>query len=866
KMNFNDLLKRYRTELLIIAGFLLVCIIYFSPMLSGKGLLQHDQMQFLGSAKEVQDYKAKTGNVSAWTNSMFGGMPTYQISYSYPKSTFIIGYIYTLFVKIPHPINTVLFYMLGMFLLLRTYGVDKWIAAVGGLAFAFSSYNIVIIDAGHVNQTYAIAFAPFVLAALRYLFKSHKYLLGTALLAITIVVQVKSNHVQVVYYTLLFAGFMLLYEAYNHIRQGKLMPYIYCVIGFVVSVGLGFGANFSNMNVSNEYATQTIRGKSDLTQSKESKSEGLDKDYALYYSYGKSETATLMFCDFKGGSAAAIGDPKSGHPNAVKDLDPQLADTVKGFDQYWGPGVGSPIYFGAIVCFLFALGLVFYKGGDKWWILAATILSIMLAWGKYYLPLTNFFFDHFPLYNKFRSVLMILMIAEIAFPLLGFIILDRLLARRETIKNNIKHYYAVFGVMAGIALIVWIMPGILPGTAFMKPHDGDKRQMEQMVRNSLSPEQAEQFMKSGQGNNILTALAEVRENITKGDGMRSFFLILLAGGLLWAWGKYDFVKREWVIAGIGLLIAGDLILIDRKFLNSEDFKPKSAITTPAEFIPKASDEAILKDTDPNYRVLNILVDPFSDATTSYLHKSIGGYHGAKIRRFQELRSKFYDPFVGMVQGNIQKIPGGPLLDMIQRDNLMGTINMLNTKYIITSADSQGAVLNKYACGNAWFIKSIKKVETADAELAALDKFNPKELAVVNTKQFPDYITTDNYDATGEVKQTKYAPDAVSYTSNSSAEQFIVFSEIYYNPHKDWKDADWKVTVDGKPSNHIRVNFMLRGMKIPAGSHTIEFKFEPPTVAFSENISLASSIAVILLVLGSIFMEVRRKDTPEPEDA
>ncbi len=852
-MNIQSLFKKLLPHLLIIAGFFVISLVYFSPMMKGKVLQQHDYMQFLGSSKEALDFNKATGESAYWTNSMFGGMPTYQIALGYPKSAFIVGWIYTFFVKtFAHPLNSLFFYMIGFYLLLQSYKLDKWVCAIGALAFAFSSYNLVIISAGHINKSYAIAFAPFVLAAINYIFLWRKYFLGTALLALAMVTEIKCNHIQITYYLLILIAIYAVYQAIVHVMEKRIPDLIKAGAGLAIGIILAFGANFSSTYVTNEYATQTIRGKAELTDKtdKDRKEDGLDKTYALDWSYGVAETGTLMIPDIRGGSQAALGQM---HPSAVKGLtDQNNAQYVEQMDEYWGvePATGV-IYFGAVVCFLFVLGMFALKGYERWWLFAATLLFIMLSWGKYYLGLTDFFFNHFPLYNKFRSVSMILAMASITVPILAFIILDRISKDPGIIKNNMRNLYIAFGLTGGICLILAMAPsfaGDFTQAATLDPSGKVERKSERdMLADNIRQSNTPPEQVNAIANGIIASLAEARESILRASALRSLAFIALGAGAIFLFGLGK-INKHVLVGCIGALVLIDMPVLDKRYLNDEMFKPKN-MDTEQQVEMSAADQEILKDKDPDYRVLNVSLSSFNDATTSYYHKSIGGYHGAKLRRIQDLiQNVLYDDI------NIK-------LRQNRFDEAYG-LNMLNAKYfIVDPTNPKGVIQNPSAYGNAWFIKDVKMAKTADEEMATLKSINPRNEGVVSDK-FADYFkdgVTQWQDSTAKVKLDKYSPNELTYSYNAAADGFITFSEIYYNPNvdKDWHKGDWQAYIDGKEVDHIRVDYVLRGMKVPAGSHKIDFKFIPHSYIMAENVSLASSILILLLLGGSIFMEMKK---------
>jgi len=851
--------QKWLPHLIILGLFIALTLGFLSPMMNGKVLQQHDEQMFSGSAKELHDYNAKTGKKAYWTNSMFGGMPAYQISVSYPKSMFLFNYIYKAFTSIPHPINTLLIYLISFYLMLLSFRVNPWVAAIGAVAFAFGSYNIVIIDAGHVNKTYAIAFAPFVVAAANYLFTSRKWLLGSALFGIAFALEIKCNHIQITYYLSILLGFLILFHLVEALKDKKLSTFLVGMVFLVVSGVLGGAANFSNLYLTNEYVKNTQRGKAELkpipsakdkfqekAEPETAKGDGLDKDYALAWSQGVNETFTYLIPDFVGGPSAGIADTKNGHPNALKKIENQeLAQNLGGFDQYWGPQpvVGGPIYFGAIIIFLFVLGLIILEGNQRWWILGVVILSTMLSWGKNFMGFTDLFFNYFPLYNKFRSVSMILVIASIVIPLLAMLILQKILDQPEVLKQKRRGLIIAATATGGLCLIFWLLPSLAGD--FLKPADQDRQQLMQAVTQQGGAEAANQFMNS-QGAAFLDGLVEVRTIIMKSDAIRSFIFILLALGALFVY-SLGRLKKELVIAIMAILILGDMISVGKRYLKNEDFKPK--IKRQITFDPSATDQVILKDTSPNYRVLNLTLSWNNDASTSYFHKSIGGYHAAKLRRYQDL---------------IDRSLSMDIQTKLSKNNLAAcnALNMMNTKYIITNAENpqQGLIVNPYAMGNAWFVSNLVKTNSPDEEINQLDKIDIKNQAVIGNP-FTAYIgAKTTFSKEGQIKETVYEPGHIKYTYSTSGEQFVVFSEVYYNPNinGDWHKGDWQSFIDGKPVDHIRCNYTLRGMVVPAGNHEIEFKFEPRSYDFAENISFVSSLLLLGLTIGGFLVEYRKR--------
>ncbi len=849
-MNWPALRKKLFPHVIIVLIFIAVSFFFLLPLLKGKVLPQNDVRQWAGSFQEIKEFQEKTGERTLWTNSMFGGMPTYQIAPHAPNSLVGTVYLYNILIGgmlFPRPVEAIFMYCLGFYLLLLAFRVNPWLALAGSLAYAFSSFNIIIIEAGHMLQAYALGTAPLVLAAMVYTLRWKKYILGGAFFAVALALHVRTNHPQMSYYMALVIVFYLIAEFIWHLRNKQLATYIKAGVVFTIGAILAIGTAATFLMTTAEYSQDTTRGKSDLTQKEGASSTGLDIDYAFGWSYGVGETFNLLIPNFKGGASGAIGNE---NPDAVKSLDPQLAQVVSQFDQYWGdmPFVSGPTYLGAIVCFLFVLGLLLLKGNDRWWMLGIAILSIILSWGRNFPEFNHIMFNHFPLYNKFRSVNFTLVMAALVFPLLALIVLNRISREQIWNKDIQKKLIIAFAATGGLSLLFWLMPSLAGD--FLKPNDADAN----MMRQNQFPEAQIGF--------VLEGLAEARANILQSDALRSFILILLSAAALFLY-LTKRIKREVMLGLVTVLMVGDLFLVSKRFLNEKNFVPKRS--EQAAFFPSEADNFIRQDSDPNYRVINVAINTFNDATTSYFHKSVGGYHGAKLRRFQEMRERYLDETVGLLQQNAPKIPAPQLMQYMEQNGKLGILNMMNTKYIITGATRDKVIINPYALGHAWFVKGIKTVPNADEELAALNGFHPADTAVIDDN-YNSYMAgfNPNGDTTGSIQLTEYKPNHLTYKSNTTSEQFAVFSEVYYNNEKGWNTY-----VDGKPVEHVRVNFLLRGMRVPAGQHTIEFKFEPKTFATGETISLISSILLMVFAIGAIAYEImknRRNNTQELKTA
>ena len=801
-MNFTKI----KSHALIVLLFALISFAYFSPLLEGKRIDGHDVKTWIGMSKEISDYRENTGEEALWTNSLFSGMPAYQISVKYSAN--LIKYVdKVISLGFPRPANLLFLYLLGFYFLLVSLNVDYRIAAIGAIAYAFSSYFFIIIQAGHMTKAHAIAYLPMVVASVIYTYRG-KMLLGGVLTSLAVALQIFTNHYQITYYlilVLLFIGFAQLYKDFN---ANNLQSFFKRTGILIMAALLAAGTSFTRLKTTLDYGKETTRGKSELTNNLDNKTKGLDKDYATQWSYGVAESMTLLIPNFHGGSSMS---------SVLSIDDSQTLDFLRKFrnkklanalqyraSSYWGdqPIVSGPTYAGAIVIFLFFLGLFLIKSEYRVWLLLATIMSLMLAWGKNFMPLTEFFLDHFPGYNKFRAVSMILVIAEFTIPFLAFLGLNKFLTDNDKQSNLIKLKKA-FYITGGITLVFALFPSMF--LDFLSDKD-------------LSP--ISNGVKTPNG--FLDGLVADRSTLLSSDAWRSFIFITLSFGVLFLYIK-EKLSKNYVILIIGALLITDMWGINKRYLNEDHFARKSKVKTP--YKPTQADNFILKDKDPNFRVFNQSVSTFNDASTSYFHKSIGGYHGAKLKRYQEL-----------IEFHISK-------------GNMNVLNMLNTKYFITQ-DGR-AQLNPGALGNAWFVENINTVKNADEEIAALGNFDPLKTIIVDERYDDNLININNLNSSSIIKLDSYKPNHLTYTSNNIDEGIAVFSEIYY------KDG-WNVYINGIESNHFRANYVLRAMKIPAGNHIIEFKFEPSVFTNGERISLASSISLLLLLLFVSYREIKLK--------
>lgn len=817
-MNFD--FKKFLPHAIAIVVFAVLTLTYFNPLLSGKAIKQGDVANFKGMSKEIFDYREAHHADPLWTNSMFGGMPAYQISVLYPHNyvrplTSILG------IGIPHPAVIIFLCFIGFYFLLTTLKIDKLLAAVMAIGFGLSSYTIILIEAGHNPKGYAIAYmAPFlagVLISLR-----GRMWLGSAIAAVSLSLELSVNHLQITYYLAIATAIIVLGELVKAILEKKLAYFFKASLMLLVAATLSVGPNLGNLLLTSEYTSYSTRGKSDLVDKSGNQTSGLDKDYATQWSYGIGETFTLMIPNFKGGSSAAIG---TDNKKALDEVDPNYKEYISNMDQYWGdqPFTSGPVYLGAVICFLFLLGMLIVEDKIKWYILAAVLLSMMLSWGKNFMGLTSFFMDHVPGYNKFRAVSMILVIAQLLIPLLGAIALNEVVKKPEILKTKRSGFYIAFAGTAGLSLLFYIMPTMFQD--FFKANEYNDL-TQQLVKANFPETDRALF---------LNGLESARIAIFKADAMRTFLFILTAAAAMFIYSTGK-LNKGIMLSIIGGLILIDLWTVDKRFLNNENFVSKSEMDVPFE--PTQADLDILKDKDPDFRVANFTVSIFNDASTSYFHKSIGGYHGAKMKRYQEL-----------FDAQISK-------------NNMEVLNMLNTKYFIVNAPSGSqdpnapkvpmAQRNPMACGNAWFVKELKVVANADEELKSLDKFSAKQTCFVD-KKFDSQLGgfKPSFDSTATISLTSYAPNELHYKSASNSEQIAVFSEVYYA-------KGWNAYVDGKLTDHFRCDYVLRGMRVPSGNHEITFKFEPETYKNGETLAGISSIVLYLFLGLGIFLDNKKR--------
>ncbi|MGB0429105.1 MAG: hypothetical protein ACPGLV_01435 [Bacteroidia bacterium] len=818
--------KDFLYHLISLATFLTISLAYFNPILDGKKLPSHDILMFDGAAKEVKDYKEKTGEQSLWTNSMFGGMPTYQIAAGYPHTLFIVKPFYKLFVKgFPKPMNMLFLYFIGFYLLALSFKVDWRLALGGALAYGFASYNIIIIDAGHNTKALAIGLAPAVIGAVNFALNSKKWILGAALAGIALAFQLQVNHVQITYYTLFIILAMGIAWLIQKIKNQELPDALKRSGVLMFAILLGIGSNAGNLMSTAEYAKLTTRGASNLTKANGKKEGGLDLGYITSWSYGKAETGTLIIPNFHGGGSQNSMDytDMELYNMAKQQMGPKGAERYLASVMYWGPqpGTNGPVYIGALICFLFIFGFMVTSNSTRIWILTVSIIAIMLSWGSNLMWFTELFYNYFPGYNKFRTVTMILAIVQITFPLLALLGLQKLFSGGLKKDEVIKALKWSLGIAGGFVLLMLVMPSAF--LDFMK--EGETQQYAQQPQ-------------------VLDLVIEGREKIFQSDAIRSLIFILLGAAGIWLYATEKLKKQYAAIAFI-LLFTIDLWPVAARYLGPDKFEKEKK----QEVALSPADKQILQDPDEHYRVMNFTVSTFNDATTSYFHKSLGGYHGAKLQRIKEL-------IENRMEGEISAINNARFAN----PSLSPVINMFNTKYFI-AATKQGktVVPNRGALGNAWFVNKINLYKNANEEMAALKEFNSANEATT-VEEYKDYVAGfSGGKPNGTIELVEYKPNYLKYECDIDKEGFAVFSEVFYRGNKDWIS-----TIDNKEAEHIRVNYILRGMKVPAGKSTIEFRFDPPTYHTAETYSMISSIILVLMILGGGFFAFKESKNEAQE--
>ncbi len=818
----NVLFKKALPHLTAVLLFLILPAIYFSPQLEGKKLNQHDTNTATGMAKEITDYNKTHSDLALWTNSMFGGMPAYLIglpTYSLLSPIYSLTTIFDW-----RPISFVFLYLIGFYLALLLFGLNPWISLVGAIAFGFSSYDFIIIAAGHNTKAIAIGYMAPMIGALYHAWKKNLWI-GSAFFALFLALQIYANHLQITYYsmlTILIFGIAELYFAFKEKRLNDFLKR--CGVVFLFAI-LAIAANSERLWTTYEYGKFSLRGPSELTQDKGNKTSGLDKDYATGWSYGVDETLTLLIPNFKGGASMIDFGQNSTTAELLRSNNvPNANSIVKQLPGYWGtqPGTSGPVYVGAIVLFLFVLSLFLTKGSVRIWIISATIFSILLSWGRNFMPLTEFFLDYFPGYNKFRTVSMILVIASFTIPLLASIGLNKIFSEEINPAQWKKALLWSVALTAGVSFLFFLLPGL--SGSFISSSDS---QMPAWIQNGLVAD---------------------RTSFLRGDALRSTALILASALILWVFVAKK-LKFEYALFLIGFLILIDMWGVNKRYLNNDNFVQEQKARNPYP-ITKA-DKEILKDKS-EYRVLNLSVDPFNEASTSYYHQSVGGYHGAKMRRYQEL----IDKHIGI---EIQHL--GTKLNALKSENGvdslfigLNALNMLNTKYLIYNPEA-APLMNTKAMGSAWIVNSFQLAENADQEIAAINKIDLSKTIIVNKKFLPLLEgVKSNSGRPSKLSLSSYSPNQLVYSYSGSGYEIAVFSEVYY-------PKGWNAYIGGKLVPYFQANYLLRAMVLNAGNYDITFKFEPISYNVGKKISMVSSFLLLLLIGFVLYKNVTLKKAP-----
>ena len=818
-----NLFKRILPDIVVIILFAVLSFVYFFPAVTeGRILSQHDSVAGIGAGEEAKEYLERTGERTRWTNSIFGGMPTYQMAPSYDSTDTLKGVEKLYHLYLPDYVWYVFVMLLGFYILLRAFDFSVWLASLGAVLWAFSSYFFIIIAAGHIWKFVTLAYIPPTIAGMVLVYRG-KYLSGGLLTAVFVALQIVSNHVQMSYYFLFVMLFMAVafgISAY----QKKELPRFFKATGVLVVAGvLGVCINLSNLYHTYEYSKETMRGKSELVKpdTHNQTKSGLERDYITQWSYGIGETFSLLVPNVKGGASV----PLAANEKAMEKANPMYGSIYNQLGQYWGeqPGTSGPVYVGAFVMFLFILGLFIVKGPMKWALLAATVLSVLLSWGKNFMGFTDFFLDYIPMYDKFRAVSSILVIAEFTIPLLAMLALKQIIARPQIVKEQARAFYISFGLTGGVALLFALAP------RFFFPSYVSSMEM-----------QALQSIPADQLAPLIANLEEIRVSIFTSDAWRSFFVVAIGTALLWLYGMGK-LKAKLTIGVLLLLCLVEMWDVNKRYLYDAQFVPQTARTE--GFRPTDTDKAILEDKTLDYRVLNLASNTFNENNTSYWHKSIGGYHAAKLRRYQEMIEEHISPEMSNLFKAVSEAGG----DMAKVDaSAFPVLNMLNTRYFIfpLQGGKTMPLQNPYTLGNAWFVDEVQYVNNANEEIDALHKVAPAKVAVVD-KKFAELVKqTAAPDSLSSVTLVAYEPNDLKYEVDSEKGGVVVFSEIYY--------PGWQAYIDGVEAPHGRADYILRAMNVPAGKHTVEFKFDPKSLHTTETIAFIAlgllAVAVLLLLV------------------
>ena len=829
-INIQSSIKKCLPDVLAVLLFAILAFAYFFPAdIEGRILYRHDASAGRGAGQEGIEYREKTGERSRWTNALFGGMPTYQMAPSYGSTEVLTKAVNAYHLWLPENVWYVFAYLLGFYILLRAFDFRQHLAALGSIIWAFSTYFLIIIAAGHIWKVWALAYLPPMIAGIVLAYRG-KYLWGLLLTAIFTAFEINANHVQMTYYYLfiiLLMGIAWLVEA---IKEKQMARFLKATGVVALGAAIGVCINLSNLYHTWEYSQESMRGKSELVKQNSSNqtNSGLERDYITQWSYGIGETWTLLVPNTKGGASVSLSQSEKAMEHAQSDFMP----IYQQLGQYWGeqPGTSGPVYVGAFVLMLFILGLLIVKGPMKWALLAATILSILLSWGKNFMGFTDFFLDYVPMYAKFRTVASILVIAEFTIPLLAMLALKELLDKPELLKPRMKYVGISFLLTGGIALLFAVMPSMFFDSFISS---SELRAIQSLPAEYIQP--------------LVANLTEMRKAVFMADAMRSFYIILVGTGVLLAvvFGK---LKKEYAVGIILVLCLVDLWTVNKRYLNDDMFVPEAEREAPQA--KTQTDELILRDQSLDYRVLNLASNTFNENETSYYHKSIGGYHAAKLRRYQEMIEQYISPEMQALFGAVSKAGGD--MTQVNGDSIYPVLNMLNTKYFIFPLEGGQTVpiQNPYVYGNAWLVDKLSYVSNANEEMDAVGKIDLRHEAVADAKFKEQLGEAVVQDTASTVQITGYEPNRLNYEVNSGKGGVLVFSEIYY--------PGWTATVDGEPVELGRVNYILRAMNIKPGKHQVELAFFPKTVKTTETIAYVAYVLLLLLMIGMGVMYWRKK--------
>ena len=826
------LLKKCLPDVLAVLLFAVLAFAYFFPAdIEGRILYRHDASAGRGAGQEGIEYLQKTGERSRWTNALFGGMPTYQMAPSYGSTDLLTKVVNAYHLWLPENVWYVFAYLLGFYILLRAFDFRQHLAVLGSIIWAFSTYFLIIIAAGHIWKVWALAYLPPMIAGVVLAYRG-KYLWGLLLTAVFTAFEINANHVQMTYYYLFIILAMVIAWLVEAVREKQLARFFKATAVCLVGAAIGVCINLSNLYHTWQYSKESMRGKSELVKQNSSNqtSSGLERDYITQWSYGIGETWTLLIPNTKGGASMPLSQSETAMKHAENDFLP----IYQQIGQYWGeqPGTSGPVYVGAFVMMLYILGLFIVKGPMKWALLAATILSILLSWGKNFMGFTDFFIDYVPMYAKFRTVASILVIAEFTIPLLAMLALKELLSG-EIKKEKLKvPLIASFVLTGGIALLFSLMPSMF--------FDSFISTSEMHAIQSLPAEYIQP---------LVANLTEMRQAVFTADSWRSFYIILAGTGVLLAF-IYGKLKKEYAIGIIVALCLVDLWTVNKRYLNDEMFVPKSEREAPQQ--KTQTDELILRDQNLDYRVLNLASNTFNENETSYYHKSVGGYHAAKLRRYQEMIEAYINPEMQALFKGVSEAGGD--MTQLNGDSICPVLNMLNTRYFILPLQGGQTVpiQNPYAYGNAWFVDKLNYVNNANEEIAAVGKIDLRHQAVADVKFKEQLGEAAVQDTASVVTITSYEPNRLTYDVNSGKGGLLVFSEIYY--------PGWEAKVDGQPVELGRVDYILRALNVQPGKHQVELSFFPKSVNLTETIAYIAYVLLILLVAAGVFLEWKRRKT------